>query len=527
MPRSIWEEGAIVTLEELIAQQPLIHNDRTITWGIRPALAEFLDARIGPGAVTLETGAGLSTLVILRKQPRQHTSIQPVADEFAAILEFAEKHGIDTRGFLPVVAPSQQWLPQADLPDLDLVLVDGAHAFPVPFIDWYYSAERLRAGGLMIVDDTHLLTGTILADFMEADPRWEEVKRDRESHFAIYRKRSHPVHDDDWTRQPYVHDAYPTERVSFVRGAGSPVPPEPPKTPLRESVAPRLQITEIRGWEEYRQHRADRTGEYLRREAVERSLIDFGAERFAVPGYCAVCDRPVRFDVTFTYAYQRDAEGRPLPNWREQLACECGLVNRMRAAAQIVAEQIRPPRDARIYVTERVTHLYRWLEGCYPGLVGSEFLGTRVPLGTAHDGIRNEDLTALTFDDQSFDLILSFDVMEHVPDSDRALRECFRCLKPGGLLVFGAPFRLDCRDNTIRARMRPDGTIEHLAPPEYHANPVDVEGGALCFRHFGWEVLQQMTAAGFSDPRAFVYWSRELGYLGGDQVLLVASRPAV
>ena len=74
----------------------------------------------------------------------------------------------------------------------------------------------------MIVDDTHLLTGTILADFMAADPRWEEVTRDRTSHFAIYRKRVHPVHDDDWTRQPYVHDAYPTERVSFVRVA---VPP--------------------------------------------------------------------------------------------------------------------------------------------------------------------------------------------------------------------------------------------------------------------------------------------------------------
>ena len=81
------EGGAVLTFEELMAQPPLIHNDRTITWGIRPALAEFLDARIGPGAVTLETGAGLSTLVILRKRPRQHTAIQPVADEFAAILE--------------------------------------------------------------------------------------------------------------------------------------------------------------------------------------------------------------------------------------------------------------------------------------------------------------------------------------------------------------------------------------------------------------------------------------------------------
>ena len=42
----------------------------------------------------------------------------------------------------------------------------------------------------MVVDDTHLLTGTMLADFMGADPRWEPVVRDGVNHFAMYRKRS-------------------------------------------------------------------------------------------------------------------------------------------------------------------------------------------------------------------------------------------------------------------------------------------------------------------------------------------------
>jgi predicted O-methyltransferase YrrM len=209
----------MLTLRDLIEQPPLIHNNRSITWAIRPALARFLDETIGPGSVTLETGAGLSTLVILRKRPRQHTAVQPVPDEFAVILQFAERHQIDIHRFLPIVARSQDWLPRAELPDLDLVLVDGAHAFPVPFVDWYYGAEKLKVGGLMAVDDTHLLTGTILADFMDADPQWEPVLRDAVSHFAIYRKRVHPVHDDDWTRQPYVHDAYPTESIWFLRGS--------------------------------------------------------------------------------------------------------------------------------------------------------------------------------------------------------------------------------------------------------------------------------------------------------------------
>jgi SAM-dependent methyltransferase len=45
---------------------------------------------------------------------------------------------------------------------------------------------------------------------------------------------------------------------------------------------------------------------------------------------------------------------------------------------------------------------------------------------------------ALPFADDSFDLIFSYDVLEHVEDPERCLEECARVLKPGGmfLLVF-------------------------------------------------------------------------------------------
>jgi SAM-dependent methyltransferase len=515
----------VLTLRDLLEQPPLMHQDRTTTWAIRPALAEFLDERVTPGSVTLETGAGLSTLVILRKRPRQHIAVQPVVDEFAVVLEFAEQHGMDIRGFRPIVARSQEWLPGAELPELDLALVDGAHAFPVPFIDWYYAAEKLKVGGLMIVDDTHLVTGTILADFMEADPAWEHVRRDDSAFFATYRKRRHPVHDDDWTRQPYVHDAYPTEKVQLIQAVQSPGAGVLPADPGVDLAGRRLTYVEIRGWREYQHYRAAMTDESRRRQSVELSLVPPGAESFQVDGYCAVCDRATRFTVGLTYSYQRAPDGRSIPNWREHLTCECGFNNRLRAAIQILRQEVRPQPGARMYTTERLTGLYRWLEAHYPNLVGSEYLGGTVPRGAVQAGVRNEDLTALTFPDESFDLILSFDVMEHVPDSAAALGECLRCLRPGGTLVLGAPFCLDRPETVERARAHADGTIEHLMPAEYHANPVDPEKGALCFRDFGWQLLDQMKDAGFSDPRALLYWSRELGYLGGDQVLFLACRP--
>jgi hypothetical protein len=214
----------VLTFEDLIRHPPLIHNDRTKTWGIHTELAEFLDRHVGEDTAALETGAGLSTLVILRKRPRLHVAVQPVADEFAAIVEFAEAQGIDTRGFRGVVARSQDYLPTTELLPLDLVLIDGDHSFPAPFLDWYYTAKRLKVGGLLVVDDVQIATGTILAAFLSVDPRWEQVVVQPER-FAVYRKRAAAVHPGDWITQPFLHDAYPTAAVD-LRPHGAPSPRE-------------------------------------------------------------------------------------------------------------------------------------------------------------------------------------------------------------------------------------------------------------------------------------------------------------
>ena len=41
--------------------------------------------------------------------------------------------------------------------------------------------------------------------------------------------------------------------------------------------------------------------------------------------------------------------------------------------------------------------------------------------------------------DEAFDSILCFQVLEHVPDPERALREYCRALKPGGVLILSVP----------------------------------------------------------------------------------------
>lgn len=45
----------------------------------------------------------------------------------------------------------------------------------------------------------------------------------------------------------------------------------------------------------------------------------------------------------------------------------------------------------------------------------------------------------LPFPDRSFDVVMSFDVFEHIPDSDAHLREVTRVLRPGGTYLIQTP----------------------------------------------------------------------------------------
>ncbi len=49
------------------------------------------------------------------------------------------------------------------------------------------------------------------------------------------------------------------------------------------------------------------------------------------------------------------------------------------------------------------------------------------------------DLLNLPFPDESFDMVSSLDVFEHIQDDTTAMRECMRVLKAGGILVATAP----------------------------------------------------------------------------------------
>jgi 2-polyprenyl-3-methyl-5-hydroxy-6-metoxy-1,4-benzoquinol methylase len=257
-----------------------------------------------------------------------------------------------------------------------------------------------------------------------------------------------------------------------------------------------------------------------REMALYEADLDDGSERFTVPGYCEICDAQSTFLVNHNYSWFEN--GRRVLNWREHLTCHaCGLNNRMRASLKLLTTL---SQGGAVYLTEQATPLFTITSRFLKQLHGSEFLRDGTARGSTNQaGFRHEDVTCLTFPDESFDSVATFDVLEHVPQYQRAIAEFFRCLRPGGCLLISVPFTLTSASTVTRAIVQPDGSIKHLLPPEYHDDPLD-RAGVLCFHNFGWDFLEQLRCAGFSDAKISFYWSKQFAYLGGLQFLISANK---
>lgn len=77
------------------------------------------------------------------------------------------------------------------------------------------------------------------------------------------------------------------------------------------------------------------------------------------------------------------------------------------------------------------------------------------------------DACNLPFADDSFDLMVQFHVLEHIPDDGAAIREMVRVLKPGGIALIQVPYRhSQPTDEDPSAppeeRIRRFGQIDHI-----------------------------------------------------------------
>ncbi|HEY5287842.1 MAG TPA: class I SAM-dependent methyltransferase [Solirubrobacteraceae bacterium] len=156
------------------ARAPLMHGDQqNYCFSLSLEALQWLEDHVEPSMRTLETGSGASTIVFASRGSR-HTAISPRAAEHEAIRAYCNGQSIDVSNVTFVAEPSHIALARESEP-IDIVLLDGAHGFPYPVLDWFEIQSKLREGGMLLVDDSYIPTVNMLVRFLRHSPDWEYI----------------------------------------------------------------------------------------------------------------------------------------------------------------------------------------------------------------------------------------------------------------------------------------------------------------------------------------------------------------
>lgn len=192
-------------LQELLKNPPLMHEEATgelTSWQLSDEVLHFINENVHEDSVTLETGTGISTILFAIKSSH-HTCISPSHKQVERIKRYCQKHQINTDKIDFKIDFSEKVLPSLNINQIDLILIDGSHAFPIPFIDWYYTYQKLNVGGKMIIDDTQLWTGLVLKQFLILEPEWKFNKKSP-PRSAIFTKIQKYAQTKWYAQQPYI-----------------------------------------------------------------------------------------------------------------------------------------------------------------------------------------------------------------------------------------------------------------------------------------------------------------------------------
>nr|WP_115094497.1 class I SAM-dependent methyltransferase [Synechococcus sp. UW106] len=203
-------------------------------------------------------------------------------------------------------------------------------------------------------------------------------------------------------------------------------------------------------------------------EHIEDRLKNWKEEDLV--GYCSICGH---------FGFWQRGDGK---SFRESYQCEkCHCALRWRDQASLIVDNFS---DGRISNLEAMVEL-GYMDGLDIYEIANRgpfvkrlnklerytqsYFQENMESGEINElGIRNEDIQNLSFDDKSFDLIISSDVMEHVEDYKRAFKEILRVLKDDGVYIFTIPIGYPFPEKTETRARRIEGRIENFKDKRYH-----------------------------------------------------------
>ena len=181
------------------------------------------------------------------------------------------------------------------------------------------------------------------------------------------------------------------------------------------------------------------------------------APYFQCRGHCPICEKEV--DFVAHDAWFRD----------HFLCARCGSLPRERALMVAIESYFPHWRTAVIHesspaqrgASARLSReCARYMPSQYLPNAWQRLIG----------GNRSENLESLSFADESVDLHITQDVLEHVFHPSRVFREIARTLKPGGMHIGTVPLVNKASPSQLRARIE-NNEVVCLKPAQYHGSP--------------------------------------------------------
>lgn len=222
-------------------------------------------------------------------------------------------------------------------------------------------------------------------------------------------------------------------------------------------------------------------------------------------GYCPICKQEVRFVANGDW-------------YRDHLICsDCKSLPRHRSFYHILKILFPNYLELMIHESSPIDYIAKKMFHHCRGYTSSHYWPD-VPLGSEKWGHFCQDLENLTFPDESFDLFITMDVMEHILDPSKAFREIARVLKPSGAHIFTVPIHQ--RDSSLTRAIREGQNIKYLFPAEYHGSPCG--DGSLVTMEWGKDITEHIFQAAGLHTAVYNITNRNMGIIGAMTDVLVS-----
>lgn len=256
------------------------------------------------------------------------------------------------------------------------------------------------------------------------------------------------------------------------------------------------------------------------RDFIEKAIVRIGFSFI----YCNVCGSLRKIKVRTN-------------NLREDATCKkCSSNSRKRHLASVILniidgrkkksyrslKNISENTDLKIYNVESNGALHHYLKHI-KNYVCSEYFGPYEQFGKEQNGVLNVDLMDIPFKENTFDMVVSTEVFEHIPLPYKAFSEVYRILKKGGSHVFTVPYYYDAEKDEVRASIDENGKIVHLMEPQYHGDPIRSDDGILVYTIFAREMLLKLQDIGFK-VELDIQRSLFKGILGNNNIVFIATK---